>query len=358
MEVAETTSNISKPISRDINAPKGFHHKCQCSLECKRWVKDKKRLYAQGHANKLEESRKRLRRDVTSSNYKIWGSLTEEKRKERGRNISKGINAFIANLTEEEYQEWINPRIEGIKQFLDSLSEEELKKYYKSKGSCFINFYQTAKQEKLDEFHNKRTQRARELYDALPEEEKLARRQQQADRSNNYWSTATEEQLKLRSQHISAAVRAHLDSLTPEQRVALNRSWSANRNNNITEVINGKLIHFDSYWEIGAYKTLLNLNISFRYSNDPDISMLGTRYKLAGNYRWHPDFEIDSRNTIIEVKAPQGPFYEHFVQYKLPEILKDPVLSNKNIYLLTWDQRGYKDCYKNLDDLLSDCTKL
>jgi len=336
-------------IIKDLAAPEGFHHRCQCSPDCPKWVKADTRNFAAGHHRKTAEGKA----FVSDMNKRVWGDSTHNKT--RRANISKShLSKKPGSIPRDpEAPPGFRHRCQCSPTCNSWLKRRERKyvgghdpKHTLSKHNQALKFLKGRDPEAPEGYHH-RCNCTDNCTSWVMNPDKAVAHGHFSKKDG--FRSARSASTRISNYRIWQEL-----SDNPEAKAARNKAIIQGISRGLNAEVDGKLLHFDSTWELHTYKALISFGIPFKYVNDTEISKLPASYKLADGRSWYPDFEI-SEDLILEVKSPAWKIWDRFV-LKIPFILECPELANKTIFLLRKDLS--KHSVNSLDELLSYCTKL
>jgi hypothetical protein len=231
----------------------------------------------------------------------------------------------------------------------DSKPVEERQSIVQSRKEGLVSYWKSA-DEKVKEDRGLFISQAKAKYLATYSPEELEQRY-----DNMSWFTRLSvDQQNLIKERISASWQTLTDEerLTRSENIYKGQVASGNFGGSHPFVTNvrGKDIRFHSSWEYSMYNLLFDLNIDFKYANEH-----GTKLRVVGK-TWNPDFMIESKSTLIEVKGFYLA-YEKFFDIDLPAFLASEFSQKYNLYLCEFDV-SYHHNFSTYEDLLQACTEI
>ena len=269
-----------------------------------------------------------------------YSGLSEERKASFKKTVGQSTKNWWAKLSDSEKADVIARRTKTFKDRYANLSEEQRKNWYAKASKAQSDFYQTD-EGKLS-LTEKISKGVTTKSNWTPEErEKIGNKISEARNafSDEKWLEITKKESESQK-----AVWAKLSKEEKAEKLALARQ-------NVKKITfvgkNGSLVKADSSWEQSTYQLFQKLMVEFRYANTKEDNC----WLDLGDRIWFPDFILNDRNLIIEVKG----FYP--AKVKFDEIILPAFLNSQNAekYTLALCEFNPKiDRYTSLDEFFSD----
>lgn len=271
-----------------------------------------------------------------------YEGLSEGRKTKLKKAVSNGTKSYWANLSPEDKAAVIARRVETFKNRYYELSEEQRKEWYTKASDAQRAFYHT---EEGKESLAKKISKGVETKANWTPQERSAIGDKVSD-ARNAFSDEKWADISQRESESQKAVWAKLSKKEKANKLALARKQVKKV---VFEGKDGKLVKADSSWEVTTYQLLQKLKVGFKYAN----AMEDNCWLDLENRIWFPDFILNYRNLIIEVKG-YYPAKVKFYETILPAFLTSKCANKYSLALCEFSPK--LDRYNSLNDFLAELT--